>query len=221
MTETIEWQEIKARLEGAYGPPQRPRTLSPLDELISTILSQNTSDQNRDRAFDSLKAAFSSWAEVIGAPPAMVIQTIRMGGLAPTKGPRIQAVLQRIEETFGCFELPESSPPEELFSFLLSLPGVGPKTARIVLLFSRGEPRFPIDRHIERVGRRLGLIASPTSLTQAMERLDHDIPASLQLPLHLLLIEHGRRTCRPRPRCPQCPLVDRCPSSGAFGPPSR
>ncbi len=167
-----------------------------------------------------MKAAFPNWAEVAEAPPEMVIEAICIGGLAPTKGPRIQAVLQRIEETFGRFELSESSPPEELFPFLLSLPGVGPKTARIVLLFSRGEQRFPIDRHIERVGRRLGLIAPSTSLTQAMERLDDDIPASLQLPLHLLLIEHGRRTCRPRPRCPACALVDRCPSSGAFGPPS-
>jgi endonuclease-3 len=142
----------------------------------------------------------------------MVIEAIRMGGLAPTKGPRIQAVLRRIEEAFGHFELPGTSSPEELFSFLLSLPGVGPKTARIVLLFSRGEPCFPIDTHIERVGRRLGFIAAHASLAQAMERLDHDIPASLQRSLHLLLIEHGRRICRPRPRCSQCSLFDLCPS---------
>jgi endonuclease-3 len=165
-----------------------------------------------------LKATFPSWAEVAEAPTALVIQAIRVGGLAPTKGPRIQAVLQRIEEAFGCFELPASSPSEELFPFLLSLPGVGPKTARIVLLFSRGEPCFPIDTHIERVGRRLGFIAPSTSLTEAMKRLDHDIPASLQVSLHLLFIEHGRRTCRPRPRCPECPLLDLCPSSHTFHP---
>ena len=152
------------------------------------------------------------------AAPEKVIEAIRMGGLAPTKGPRIQAALRRVEEAFGCFELSESSSPGELFSFLLSLPGVGPKTARIVLLFSLGEPCFPIDTHIERIGRRLKFIASPTSLTEAMERLDHDVPASLQLPLHLLLIEHGRRTCRPRPHCSECPLLDLCPSSCTFHP---
>jgi endonuclease-3 len=210
----VDWPEIRARLEYAHGPGQWPRTLSALDELISTILSQATSDRNRDRAFKSLRERFPTWREVALAQPGQVVAAIHCGGLAPTKAPRIQEVLRRVRGSYGDYLLPETIPAEELFSFLLTLPGVGPKTARIVMLFSRGEPRFPVDTHIHRVGRRLGLFPFRASPTQAMEQLEKNIPAGMQQALHLLLIEHGRRTCRPRPNCESCVLADRCPSRG-------
>lgn len=133
-----------------------------------------------------------------------------MAGLAPSKAPRIQEALRLIHEKYGQFSLPLQVNAEELFGFLLSLPGVGPKTARCVLLFSYGYPVFPVDTHILRVGRRIGFIGEKESPTRAMDRLDRLIPVGFHLSLHLLLIEHGRRTCRPHPFCEVCPLGDLC-----------
>jgi len=204
------FQQLFARLGALYGLPKVSRR-GPLEELISTILSQNTNDQNRDRAFAELKRRFSDWEEIALAPLDALKNTIRVAGLAPTKAPRIQQALWSIKEKFGHFLIPQNMEPQELLDFLLSLPGVGPKTARCVLLFSYRYPCFPVDTHILRVGRRLGFIGERESAASSMQRLDKDVPPELQLPLHLLLIEHGRRTCRPKPACALCPLRNLCP----------
>jgi endonuclease-3 len=203
------FEELHSRLKNFYGE-KNPSLPDPTEELISTILSQNTNDRNRDLAFTNLRSRFSSWESVAFAPLPELESAIRVAGLAPSKGPRIQKVLRLISEKYGQFSLPSQARPEELLDFLLSLPGVGPKTARCVLLFSYGYPVFPVDTHILRVGKRLGFIKEKESPARAMGKLDRLIPAGLHLSLHLLLIEHGRKTCRPRPLCGVCPLRDIC-----------
>lgn len=197
-------------MESIYGRPGRGASLSTTDELIATILSQSTNDRNRDRAFQSLKHRFSDWGSVITSPTEEVVNAIRMAGLAPTKAPRIQQVLKQIRDRFGMVEIPATVPPSELLSFLLALPGVGPKTARIVLLFSLGHPFFPMDTHILRVGCRLGFLAEHESPGKAMARVESRIPIGEHQRLHLLLLEHGRRICRPKPHCSLCLLQDVC-----------
>jgi endonuclease-3 len=202
-------KELHSRLKSFYGDVNVSPT-DPMEGLISTILSQNTNDRNRDLAFAKLRKRFPTWEDVTQAPTREVEESIRMAGLAPSKAPRIQKVLRLIKEKYGQFSLPDTEKRKELFEFLLSLPGVGPKTARCVLLFSYGYPVFPVDTHILRVGRRLGFIREKESPARAMDRLDRLIPEGLHLSLHLLLIEHGRKTCRPRPLCEVCPLRDLC-----------
>lgn len=180
-----------------------------MDELVLTILSQNTNDRNRDRAFQKLKRTFHSWQEVAEAPLSLLMETISEAGLWAQKAPRIQAALKEIKGKFGDYSIPAPNSPSELLFFLLSLKGVGPKTARCVLLFSFGLPFFPIDRHILRVGRRFGLIGERENLEKAMERLEKEIKKN-HLELHLLLISHGREVCQPRPRCEICSLTDIC-----------
>jgi endonuclease-3 len=126
------------------------------------------------------------------------------------KAPRIQEALFRIKGKFGSFSLPDEGEKEALLNFLLSLPGVGPKTTRCVLLFSYGFPFFPVDTHIFRVGKRLGFIGKKESPEKAMEKLDRLVPEGLHLQLHLLLIKHGRTICRPKPLCETCFLQDLC-----------
>lgn len=203
-------KELHSRLKSLYGEVNVSPT-DPTEELISTILSQNTNDRNRDLAFARLRKRFPTWEDVAQAPTREVEESIRMAGLAPSKAPRIQKALRLIREKYGRFSLPGTEKRKELFEFLLSLPGVGPKTARCVLLFSYGYSAFPVDTHILRVGRRLGFIGEKESPVSAMDRLDSLIPEGLHLSLHLLLIEHGRKTCRPRPLCEVCPLRDLCP----------
>ncbi|MGB9554001.1 MAG: endonuclease III domain-containing protein, partial [bacterium] len=203
------FRELHSRLKSFYGEKILPPT-DPTEELISTILSQNTNDRNRDSAFAHLRSRFPSWEKVVCAPLPEVESAIKVAGLAPSKAPRIQEALRLINEKYGQFSLPLQLNMEELFEFLLSLPGVGPKTVRCVLLFSYGYPAFPVDTHILRVGRRIGFIGKKESPARAMDRLDGLIPDGLHLSLHLLLIEHGRRTCRPRPLCQACPLRDLC-----------
>jgi endonuclease-3 len=197
-------------LESIYGLPGRGASLFATDELIATILSQSTNDRNRDRAFQSLKQRFPNWGSVIASPTKDVVDAIHVAGLAPTKAPRIQQVLKQIRDRFGVYEIPATVPPSELLSFLLALPGVGPKTARIVLLFSLGHPFFPIDTHILRVGRRLGFLGERENPGKAMARVESQIPTGEHERLHLLLLEHGRRICRPKPHCSLCPLRDVC-----------
>jgi endonuclease-3 len=205
-----EYARLASRLASIHGLPGRGASLSATDELIATILSQSTNDRNRDRAFQSLKHHFPEWGSVVTAPTEEIIDAIRMAGLAPTKAPRIQQVLERIRDRFGVYDIPTTGPPSELLSFLLALPGVGPKTARIVLLFSLGHPFFPMDTHILRVGGRLGLLTEHENPGKAMARVESRIPVGEHAHLHLLLLEHGRRICRPKPHCSLCPLQDAC-----------
>jgi endonuclease-3 len=211
-------QETKAlavhqRLLEAYGEPVWRVRLPPLDELVSTILSQNTNDDNRDRAFDALRNAFPSWEAVRDAETDDVIDAIRPAGLANQKGPRIQAVLRQITEQRGNLELRFLSqwPPEDVRSWLLSFKGVGPKTAAIVMQFALDMPAFPVDTHIHRVTRRLGLCPEKASAEKAHALLAQLFPPETYHAAHLNIIRHGREVCHARrPECDRCVLTDLC-----------
>ncbi len=204
--------KIHERLATCYGPfTQTPS--EPVAELVNTILSQNTNDRNRDIAFAHLQARYPSWEAVRDAPIESLIETIRPAGLAPSKGPRIQAVLRRISTERGDFTLDflRDMPLKDARAWLQALDGVGPKTAAIVLLFSLGLPAFPVDTHIHRVTLRLGLIPAKTSREAAHALLEALIPEELYYPFHLEVIQHGRSICHAHhPRCDQCILQDQC-----------
>jgi endonuclease-3 len=206
--------EIHRRLIDLYGEvPERPH-LEPVAELVSTILSQNTNDRNRDRAFEALRARFPTWEAVRDAPVEEVAAAIRTAGLAQTKAPRIQAALRHVATEQGEITLDflEDLPLEEARAWLTALDGIGPKTAAIVLLFAFGRPAFPVDTHIHRVTRRLGLIPERASREKAHVLLEALLPPETYYLFHLNLIRHGRETCHPRrPACSRCVLVALCP----------
>jgi endonuclease-3 len=202
---------IRDRLRAEYGRPVLRPHRAPLDELVLTVLSQNTNDRNRDVAYGRLRERFSGWAAVRDAPVAEVEDAIRPGGLAPTKAVRIQDILRALDDDdLGWLE---SAPLEEGRGFLCSLPGVGRKTAACVLLFSFGLPDVPVDTHVFRVGTRLGLFRPGASFEEAHDellRLAESAEDAYEI--HVLLIRHGRRTCVARsPRCSECPLLRMCP----------
>jgi len=205
---------VHRRLLEAYGEPRWRRPLPPVAELVSTILSQNTNDLNRDRAFAALRAAFPTWEAVRDAPASAVIQAIRPAGLANQKGPRIQAVLRSITEERGRLDLRflRRLPPDQAAAWLMRFKGVGRKTASIVLLFSLGLPAFPVDTHIHRLSGRLGLRPPRASLDQTHALLARTFPPETYYAAHLNLIRHGRQVCRARrPDCPACVLRRICP----------
>ena len=203
------------RLLEAYGEPRWRRPLPPVAELVSTILSQNTNDLNRDRAFAALRAAFPTWEAVRDAPASAVIRAIRPAGLANQKGPRLQAVLRAISEERGRLDLRflRRMPPDEAAAWLMRFKGVGRKTASIVLLFSLGMPAFPVDTHIHRLSGRLGLRPPRASLDQSHQLLARTFPPETYYAAHLNLIRHGRQVCHARrPDCPACVLRSICPT---------
>lgn len=204
---------VHRQLLETYGEPRWRNPLPPLDELVSTILSQNTNDTNRDRAFERLRRRFPTWEQVRDAPSQEVVETIRSAGLANQKGPRIQKALRRITEERGELTLDflADLPLQEARDWLLGLDGVGPKTAAIVLLFSLGRPAFPVDTHVHRVSRRLGLIGERISAAQAHPLLEALVPTEWYYAFHLNLIRHGRQVCHARkPRCEACVLRELC-----------
>ena len=187
--------------------------MPPVDELVSTILSQNTNDINRDRAFDSLKARFSTWEEVRDADPQQVIDAIRIAGIANQKGPRIQAALQAITDERGAIELDflRDLEPDEMYDWLVALKGVGPKTAAIVMQFSLDTPAFPVDTHIYRISGRIGLRPEKASREKTHDILADLFPPETYYPAHLNIIQHGREVCKaPNPLCDECNLTDLC-----------
>lgn len=209
-------REVMDALRSLYGPkPWRLRN-EPLTELVETILSQNTSDVNSHRAFAQLWTRFGSWEAIAAAPEEAIEEAIRIGGLSRIKAARIKAVLAEIERRRGSWDLSflREWPLEEAKAWLRSLPGVGPKTAACVLLFAIGLPALPVDTHVYRVAKRLGLIPSRATAEQAHALLEKLLAPEEVYEFHMLLIEHGRRTCKAgRPRCEACPLNQRCPSS--------
>ena len=212
-------RDIHRRLQRAHGPLDPPRRLDPLEELILTILSQNTSDVNRDRAWAALRSRFPSWDALAEARPRSVAAAIRPGGLANTKAPRIVAVLREIRRREGSFELGwmRQAADAEVEEYLLSLPGVGPKTAACVLAFSLGRPVLPVDTHMARVATRLGFLAPGTPSASAHRLMADLVPPNLRISMHVGLIRHGRAICRAgRPRCEVCPLRDLCPTSPIY-----
>lgn len=205
--------ELRSRLESQQGfPPQRPHQ-DVLSELILGILSQNTSDKNSHPTYRRLRERFPSWEQVATAAEAEIALAIRSGGIFRTKAKHIKLLLEQIRQERGELSLDFLCPlaPAEALTYLQRLPGVGPKTARVVLLFSCGQPHFPVDTHIYRVTGRLGLLERGTSREQAHQVLEGLIPPQDYYPLHLLLIEHGRRICVARnPRCHLCALSSLC-----------
>ena len=213
--------EIVERLEAeAPLPPWRPHG-DPMGELVLTLLSQNTSDSNSGRAFQQLIATFADWDEVIAAPVGAVEGAIRIGGLAKTKAPRLQALLRELRERLGpgWDTTPLASLPiAEARAWLTSLPGIGPKTAACVLLFSQGRPALPVDTHVHRVSQRLGLIGPKVTPVAAHEALEQQMPPRLYYPYHVAVIRHGRRICKAqRPLCADCVLADSCPAAFTLG----
>ena len=205
--------EVTSLLTTAYGYKKREGGNDPLDTLVGTILSQNTSDVNSHRAFESLKREYPSWAELLNSDTEEIANVIRSGGLAEIKAHRIVGGLRLLEAERGELDLQflGEMPVNEAEHWLLSIDGVGPKTAAIVLLFSFGKPAFPVDTHVYRVSTRLGLIGDGTSREKAQNALGNIIPAEEYFNTHLNMIEHGRRTCRPRnPRCDACVVSGLC-----------
>jgi len=178
-----------------------------------TVLSQHTSDVNTARAFGGLKQRFPSWHAVREADPMEVADAIRSGGLADTKSVRIQRILGEIEEREGRIDLRRLNEldDEEIERYLVSLPGVGPKTAACVLVFSMGRNAFPVDTHVHRITRRLGLIPEKATAEQAHRLLQPGIAPELRYEFHMQLIKHGREVCKAaRPLCSECVLFDLC-----------
>jgi len=206
-------QAVYRRLAEVYGLPQWRNTLPPLDELISTILSQNTNDRNRDLAFQRLRERFSTWEAVRDAPTEAVIEAIRPAGLGNQKGPRIQQVLRQISAERGSLDLSflQDWPAEEALAWLMRFQGVGPKTAAIVLVFSLGKPAFPVDTHIYRVSGRIGLRPPHLTVEQTHQYLAGVFKPDQYAPGHLNLIRLGRETCHARkPNCSACPVNGLC-----------
>ncbi len=212
-------RQITRRLRRAYGVPPAPRRLPPLDELVLTILSQNTNDTNRDRAYADLRLALPTWEDVADAPIPLIERVIRSGGLAPTKAPRIRAVLRSIRERGIALDdrALRRIRHDRLFDLLVGLPGVGPKTAACVLLFSLDKPYFPVDTHVHRVAIRLGLVPPRASAVQTQQLLQAALEPGEMYEAHMNLIRHGRHVCVAlRPICSQCPLNDLCPKVGVI-----
>jgi endonuclease III len=196
------------RLRAAYGKPELVPHEAPVDELVLTVLSQNTNDRNRDVAYGRLRERFGSWEEVREAPVAEIEEAIRPGGLAPTKSKVIQNILRALDGDDLAWLA--DAPVEQGREHLCALPGVGRKTAACVLLFSFGLPDVPVDTHVFRVGTRLGLFRPGSSLEEAHDQMLRFADEAYEL--HVSLIRHGRRTCTARnPSCPDCPLLSICP----------
>ena len=204
---------VHQRLIQVLGKRRRKRPLDPIAQLVSTILSQNTNDTLRDQAFNSLRRRFPTWEQVRDAPTEEVIEAIKIAGLSKQKGPHIQQALRRISEARGELTLDflREKSVEEAREWLTASKGVGPKTAAIILLFSLGMPAFPVDTHIHRVTKRLGLIPQNASREKAHELLQDLLPPEAYYDFHLNVIRHGREVCQARrPRCELCGLSNLC-----------
>jgi len=211
-------QEIFFRLAESHGEPVWDRRGGDaLEELVGTILSQHTSDVNSERAYASLRARFPTWREVLESDQDALVESIRSGGLAPTKARAIRAALLDIVADRGEADLEflRDLSDTEARAYLERLPGVGPKTAACVLAFALGMPALPVDTHVQRVGTRLGLIPPRVSVGAAQAQLEAQVPPPKRYAFHVLLIRHGRTICKaPRPLCERCPLENLCPKVG-------
>jgi endonuclease III len=209
-------RDVLHKLFEFYGKPTWRNPMPPVDELVSTILSQNTNDRNRDLAFNKLKERFPTWEAVMAAPVEEVVDCIRIAGLANQKGPRIQKVLGEIVAERGNLDLSflNELPLEDARAWLLHFNGVGPKTAAIVLQFSLNRPAFPVDTHIYRITGRLGIRPEKMSVEEVHHLMESYIDPADFYAGHLNLIRLGREICDARkPRCEICPLAPLC----AFG----
>lgn len=202
-------------LTQTYGVPEYKPDGDALGGLIATVLSQHTSDINSARAYTQLVRTFPTWEAVRDAPMEAVADAIRTGGLAQIKAERIQAILRDLTERLNgarlTLEVLDTLPLDEAESYLRSLPGVGPKTSACVLLFSVGQPAFPVDTHVWRVIKRLGLIGPKVSADAAHDSMMRLVPPEWRYTMHMDLIQHGRQKCHAqRPECSRCPLRSEC-----------
>ena len=205
--------QVHEKLNRFFGEAEWRIPLSPVAELVSTILSQNTNDRNRDAAFDSLTRRFPDWEDVVAADTGELIDSIRTAGLANQKGPRIQNVLREIKEERGSLNLDflADLEPEEARRWLMHFKGVGPKTAAIVLLFAMNIPAFPVDTHVYRVSGRLGLRPQKMNVEKTHTWLEKVFTPDQYGPGHLNIIRLGREICHARsPECARCPLAQIC-----------
>jgi endonuclease-3 len=204
---------IRDRLRELYGRPVNRPHGHPIAELVRTVLSQNTNDRNRDVAYERLRARLPTWEEVRDAPVSEVEAAIRPGGLSQTKAPRIQQILRSLS---GDGDEPSldwlaDADRDAAIAYLTALPGVGRKTAACVMIFALGRPEIPVDTHVHRVGARLGLFPPRASFERAHDEMLAITDPADAYELHINLITHGRRVCRPQPRCEQCALRRMCP----------
>ncbi|MDR1885898.1 MAG: endonuclease III [Synergistaceae bacterium] len=211
-------------LEALYGndrtPPEEYSTGEPLDGLILTLLSQNTNDRNRDMAYNALRKKYPTWDEVAALDPAEIAALIRPAGLGETKSSRMSVILARIDADFGGFTLKAMHgwSPEDARRYLSALPGVGPKTVACVMVFDLGMPAFPVDTHVARVSRRLGLVPERTAPEKIQEFLESVVPPERCGGGHLNMIEHGRAVCHARrPECGTCAAAGICAYVAAAG----
>ena len=209
-------RKVKAvllRLEKTYGVPRKEGGGDPLDTLIQTILSQNTNDQNRDRAYKRLRARCPDWEDVLKVRESAVIEALRPGGLAKQKARRVREILRWVRKHYRRWTLLplQERSSKEIEEALGGLKGVGPKTLHCFLLFGMGREAFPVDTHILRIGKRLGLIPEEMSAEKAHQQMAPLVPEKKSLSLHLNLIRFGRDICKARnPQCHACFLTDKC-----------
>ena len=210
-------KEIFDAFEKCFGMEARPAADfcydEPLDDLLLTILSQNTNDKNRDKAYAKLRDAYPTWAEVAKAPLEKVIDCVRIAGLGETKAKHIKAVLEIVKEKFGAYSIKalQSWKTQDIREFLVSLPGVGMKTAAIVLVFDLGREAFPVDTHITRITKRLGWVPENWQPSKIQEYLEATLDASRFRGGHLNFLEHGRNVCDARkPKCELCSVKKYC-----------
>ena len=214
-------ERVVAVLDDFYGRPVLAPRYPPVDELVFTVLSQNTADVNTERSFAALKARFPDWASARDAPVDDIEAAIALGGLAHTKAPRIKRILEALSEPSGEPDLGvlDGMGDVDALAYLTGLPGVGPKTAACVLLFALGRPVMPVDTHVHRVARRLGIIDVKVTAEQAhplLTAMAGPADAAQIYAVHVDFVRHGRRICHARrPCCGECPLAGLCPSAGA------
>jgi endonuclease-3 len=207
-------EEVLEELRAAYGPRRALTRGRGVDVLVETILSQNTSNRNSSAAYRQLRRRFRTWEAVADAPVEEVERWIRVAGLSRLKAPRIQAILRQLREERGriSLEFLKRETVEEAIAYLRRFKGIGPKTIDCLLLFAFAMPVFPVDTHIHRIAQRLKWIGPKVSAERAHDLLEPVIPAADRYEMHVLLIEHGRRTCKAiNPQCERCKLLAMCP----------
>jgi endonuclease-3 len=207
---------IRDRLRELYGRPVNHPHCHPIAELVRTVLSQNTNDRNRDVAYQRLRDRFPTWEDVRDAPVEEVEEAIRPGGLSQTKAPRIQEILRALplDGNQPTLDWLADADRDDAIDYLTELPGVGRKTAACVMIFALGRPEIPVDVHVYRVGGRLGLFPPKASFERAHDEMLAITDPEDAYELHINLITHGRRVCRPTPRCELCALRRMCPYYG-------
>lgn len=206
-------RKINDILEEYFGLPEPIEKEDPLDTLIRTILSQNTNDINSERAYNNLREKFPSWEDALNADVDEIAQAIRVGGLARQKSMRIKNVLKWIKETFGELKIDFvcDMAPEDVIQMFIKLKGIGLKTVNVMLCFACGKDVFPVDTHIFRVSKRLGLVPENASLEKAHEIMGQIFPKGKAFTLHINMINFGRAICHAKnPKCSECPLIEYC-----------